>query len=595
MATQIVSTALPPHPASLPVPPVFPMANPDFIRAFNRSVAPLDLSDGTVRLLELLLSYDLPDPRNGKQRKGFVWPSRATLAENLGIAERTLRKRLAALKAAGLIEELTAGELRQLRNQGFDIPDGGRGGGWRIDYTKLPDFQTASGGQADRHVRATQTGTFVPPYTRQSGKPETDNTNHRYNEVATNLSTTADGDGSDGGETTPPSLPEEKHIGPDDQDIRKQMQTLLRKWSVSAPQAKRIVQQVDADLIRQAIHLLKRNRALSRDRRVIVNPAGWIVYTLTIVDDPALPEWERRIANMEEENTAPEPTTRTVMIPELVPQKPAAAPPEPVEDEDPQEVTRLVEASFQEAEAQEKEPVPVFDVEVETADRPGTTASFFAGVKTLEFRYGSFEIPPEDEMNIFDPERTMPDPEPIIAVEELETTDQLEDAPPEDELTVLDDPHASCEVTDMPVATSDELPSFDGETCSDESGHIGEETQPGFTPSDQSEEKMLSPTPPHQPWHLTQADCKRLWQAVLDHLEEEGQWLPLLGQVSLRWERDTAVIVALGPAIGWALQNRVGRIQNLLQRLTGQALEVEVMMGRGDALVGDGEHRGSVI
>ena len=566
MIAQIASTALPPHRSSPPVPPVFPVAPPDFIHAFNHSVGQLDISDGSARLLELLLSFDLPDPRNGKERKGFVWPSRSTLAENLNVTERTIRKRLRELRDAGILEDLTTGELRQLRNKGHTVPDAGRGGGWKINYDQLPDFQLNEEGgfHPARKGDSTQGGRIVPPPYTESGKTESRKENHHQSSVT---STTSDNDG--GGDVSP--LPPETEPSIPRSEESKELQIALLGWKVSRPIADRIVLQVTSEVIRQALTLLERNRALPREKRVIVNPPAWLCYTLTISDNPQLDEWERRIAAMEEESIAPAPTSWTVVIEELLPKerKSALVEPEPIEDENPQEVAQLIEASFSQAEAKaapahmkgdtcgkEDEDVPVFDVQVGTEDQPGTTASFFAGVKTI--RCGSFEILPEDGMNIHDPERTMPDPEPVEAVMELETTAQLENTTPEDELTVLDDPNASC------VATDSSVP--DTATCS----------QPGTTPSDQSEEKMLSPTQPHQPLHLNQADCDQLWRQVQNQLEVEGQGSPLLNKVTLRWTENGVEFSAPSPAISWALGNRADLIQCLLQRLTGRSLRVEV-------------------
>lgn len=74
----------------------------------------------TERLLYvLLLSYDWQDG-NG-DRKGFCWPSQATLAELLGCTPRTVQAALARLEAVGLIR--------------VDHRAGGPGGGSSNRYT----------------------------------------------------------------------------------------------------------------------------------------------------------------------------------------------------------------------------------------------------------------------------------------------------------------------------------------------------------------------------------------------------------------------------------------------------------------------------
>ena len=192
MAAQIVSTALPPHRSSPPVPPVIPVANPDFIHSFNRAVAPLDLSDGAIRLLELLLSYDLPDPKNGQERKGFVWPSRATLAAELNVSERTVTKRLSELRNAGIIEPLDAAEMAHLRRQGYNVPGPGRGSVWVVHYDQLPDFQFSeeTGFQPEERGASTQGGRIVPP-SPESGK---DNTLNQHQEESKEAATSESGD-----------------------------------------------------------------------------------------------------------------------------------------------------------------------------------------------------------------------------------------------------------------------------------------------------------------------------------------------------------------------------------------------------------------
>ena len=559
MAAQIASTALPPNHSSPPVPPVFPMAHPDFIHAFNRSVGQLDLSDGSVRLLELLLSYDLPDPKNGQQRKEFIWPSRATLAEELNVTERTVSKRLSELRNAGIIEDMTGGEIAHLRRQGFDVPGPGRGSVWRIHYNKLPDFQLSE----EAGFYPGEKGAS-PPYT-ESGKPNGPTQHHQESkDVATVLSIADD----DGGDASSPSPPETEPSIPRSEES-KELQTDLLKWKVSKPIVDRIVASVAPETVQWALALLDRNQVLPRDGRVIVNPPAWLCYVLTVLDDPNLAEWERRIAAMEEESIAPAPTSWTVQIEELLPKEQEPPPPTvpapietpPVEatvapaaleveiqEEAPADIAQAIEASFAEAEGA----APVFDVQVGTEDQPGTTASFFAGVKTIELRYGSLEIPPEHEMNIID-ERTMPTPEPVPEGTEEDRVEEVE---------TMEEVSLSHEETN--------------ETCSDENGHIGEETLPPSAQSDQPVDEMLIPTQPHRPWHLNQADCDKLWQEIQAQLEGEQQHLPLLDQVTLRWKDDHVELQSPERAISWALENRADLIQSYLRRLTGRALRVEV-------------------
>ena len=558
---------------------------PGFLHPFNRAMNELDLTDGEIRLLELMLSFDLPDPRHGGARKGIVWPGRKSLAENLGIKERTLRKRLAGLKAAGIIQDLSPAELRQLRNQGFDVPHDARRGAWRINYHLLPDLQVTQeeSGPDDQPDRATKTGTNVPPplYT-QSENPK-DPKQHQESKETTTATDTIHGGDDDS--FSPPSEEE-----PFNNNSKKniELQTALLGWKVSKPIANRIITRVTQETIHQALSLLQRNQALPRNQRIIINPPGWLCYTLTILDDPQLEAWEQRIAAAEEEISSSMPTTRTVVIEELLPKEqenPAAAPaapieppqveaaaapstPEPVEDA-PEDVRKLIQQSFDEAEAhaapahmkgntfgKSDQSAPTFDIQVATADDPGTSASVHCGVKSIEHHYDRLPEVPVDDVFI-DPERTMPNPEPHPEVPEEDE--------PEDNVAALG------RVSDSPEKNT--------ETCSHESGHIWEETQPGSTPSDQSEEQMISPTQPHQPWHLDQADCDQLWRKVQNQLEGEQQHLPFLYQVTLNWKGDHVELQSPQRAIAWALENRVDRIQSLLQRLTGHEIEIEVTSG----------------
>ena len=64
-------------------------ASPGFIKLFVRATTRLGLSAGAALTLELLISYDHPDPHHGGERKGYVWPGRATLCDTLDIADRT--------------------------------------------------------------------------------------------------------------------------------------------------------------------------------------------------------------------------------------------------------------------------------------------------------------------------------------------------------------------------------------------------------------------------------------------------------------------------------------------------------------------------
>ena len=545
MAAQIVSTAIPPHQAAPPVPPAFPMAEPSFVHSFCRATASLDLDDGTLRLLELMMSFDLPDPRADGARKGIIWPSREKLAELLGIAPRTLRKRLASLKAAGIIEDLTAAELRQLRSQGFDVPSDARRGAWRIHYHLLPDLLEEEVGREYSPDRAANTGTIVPPPYTESGHPNRPSQHQESNDPAIVAQKTP---AADGGEVTPP-IPEPEP----------EIQTQLREWKVSKPIADRIASQVNLDLINQAIRLLERNQALPRERRVITNPAGWLYYCLMVLDEPQFETWQERITAAEEETIAPAPTTRTVQIPELMPQepKPVPAKPEPVEDEAPTNIAQTIERSFQEAEAEAapahmkgypcgKKPqdAPVFEVQVETDDQPGTVASIDCGVKQIEHRYDRLPEVPVDDVFI-DPERTMPASEPSPEVLDDDPVDNLGE---ERETSTAQD-------RDGPAHMKG--PEYGKEaTRSDERLHIWEDTssQPDTT------------------------DCEKLWRQVLEQLGEEH--LPLLDKVVCRWGEGRIVLHVPGKAVAWSLENRRGRIREILHGLTGQLLNVEVRPGR---------------
>ena len=515
MAAQIVP-AFSPSSTMPPAPPVFPVAPPDFVHAFNRAVGQLDLSDGAARLLELLLSYDLPDPRNGKERKGFVWPSRATLAENLNVSERTISKRMSELRNAGIIEVLDATAVAHLRGQGYDVPGPGRGQVWALHYDQLPDFQFSGEGSfipGGKGVSPQGRRTVPPSLYTRSGKPNGPNQHHQEDkDVATGSAVPPGGDG----DVSPPSSPEPEVTEPSIEETQELRKALLG-WKVSKPIADRFVGSVASETIQWALRLLERNQALPRDKRIIRNPAAWACYTLTIQDDPNLTEWETRITAMEEENIAPVPTSRTIMIPELAPQEPKVAPaaPEPVEDDNSEEVAQLIEASFTEAEAQ----APSFDVAVGTEDTPGTVASVEAGKKQVEIRYGQSPEAPEGDIII--DERTMPDPEPSVP--------------------------------------SEELPS------------PAEGVKIGIVPE-------MAQGAAEEP---DEAACARLWRQVQAQLEAEQQGSPFLENVRLQWDRDGVVLHAPGQAVAWALENRAGQIREVLRRLTGQSLGVEVWRGLG--------------
>jgi len=484
------------------------MVHTDFIHHFNRVVNQFDLTDGAVRLLELLLSYDLPDPRNGQQRKGFCWPSRSTLAEELGCSDRTLRRRLSELRAAGVIADLDASEVRQLRALGYDLPDAATSG-WSICYDQFPmdvDEVGQRGGQ----------NWPVPHGPPESGK-EPDNTTPEYKDTAAPV--------DNGGDDKAPPIPEPEP----EPEIHVQK---LLKWKVSRPQAQRIATQVDTDIIDQAIHLLKRNQALPCDQRVIHNPGGWCNYVLQILDDPALEAWEARIAAAEDTITA-SPTSRTVTIPELVPQEAKPASLEPVEDDDPVEVAQIIKASFLEAEAQT---APTFDVTVGADGQSSTVTSIEAGKRQVELRYD--RSPEALEGDIIIDERTMPDQEPHPEVAE-------KNGPVEDE----DDPAAN-------VGERHEVSLVQGERAPEHmSGHIGEVPSP----------------------QLDQADCEWVWQQVQDQLEEAGQWLPLLDKVVVQRHAHTVELWASSPAVAWSLINRQERIEEVIRDVTGQTgLTVEV-------------------
>jgi len=327
-----------------------------------------------------------------------------TLAENLGVSERTVTKRLGELRKAGIIEALDTREVAHLRRQGYDVPGPGRGSVWRIRYDKLPDFQLSeeAGFHPEEKGASTQGGRILQP-PLESRKGNGPRQHQESNEPATN---TGDEVNGGGGEVSAPPSPEP--------EIQNLLEQNLLEWKVSKPQAQRLASLVDADLIHQALNLLERNQALPRDKRIIRNPGGWIYYSLMILDDPALPEWERRIAAAEEDIRAPEPTTYVVTLPELAPPPPPAvigAPDETeesVEDlESPEEIAAAIEQSFAEAEGQA---APSFDVACGTEKEPGTVASIEAGKKQMALNYGRSPEAPEGD--IISDERTMPNPGP---------------------------------------------------------------------------------------------------------------------------------------------------------------------------------------
>jgi 5-methylcytosine-specific restriction endonuclease McrA len=116
-------------------------SQPGFIKRFHQAANRLNGGRGVSHeeklLLELLLSYDHPDPKFGGQRKGYVWPHRQTLGEYLKIGDRALRKHLAGLRDAGVIRDMTTEEVRRFQELGCDLRDAGRGRGWKIDHEQL--------------------------------------------------------------------------------------------------------------------------------------------------------------------------------------------------------------------------------------------------------------------------------------------------------------------------------------------------------------------------------------------------------------------------------------------------------------------------
>ena len=79
VTAQITPIALPGGPTPPPVPAGTLWPPPGFLHPFNRAVNQLNdghgLADGEARLLELLLSYDLPDPATGGTARASSGPA----------------------------------------------------------------------------------------------------------------------------------------------------------------------------------------------------------------------------------------------------------------------------------------------------------------------------------------------------------------------------------------------------------------------------------------------------------------------------------------------------------------------------------------
>jgi hypothetical protein len=94
-----------------------------------RAKRKLGLNSGQFEVLCALVRHDCPDPRNGGQRKGVVWPSPSNgLRDLTGLSERNLRRLLDQLDSLGAITILNPEEVR-----------GGRGKViyWQINYEEL--------------------------------------------------------------------------------------------------------------------------------------------------------------------------------------------------------------------------------------------------------------------------------------------------------------------------------------------------------------------------------------------------------------------------------------------------------------------------
>jgi hypothetical protein len=230
--------------------------------------------------------------------------------------------------------------------------------------------------------------------------------------------------------------------------------------------------------------------------------------------------------------------------------------PEEVNPEEAAAVQEQIAQSLAEAERAERDagrPVaaPAFIVEVETLDHPGTVAAVYGGKKQIVRRYDRLpEVPPEGEMNVFDPERTL----------------RVEN-PPSDPLGVSGSQGPQSAIRNPQSAILEGEPdSGDPDLPETEAGLAGDPEAPTV------EEGSADPPP------LDEVESKRLWQQVQEGLEEDGWGSPLLGQACLQWEGPAALLRA-PVAVSWAIERRQERIQALLQHLTGRKIAIQVRGG----------------
>ena len=134
-----------------------------------------------------------------------------------------------------------------------------------------------------------------------------------------------------------------------------------------------------------------------------------------------LPEGEQGSRGAEEQGSTriPDPSSLISHHSSLIPCRVEEVDPEEAAEVQEQIAQSLAEAEVAEREAGRPVAVPAFTVEVETPDHPGTVASVYGGKKQIVRRYDRLpEVPPEEAMNVFDPERTLRVEEPVVATPE---------------------------------------------------------------------------------------------------------------------------------------------------------------------------------
>ncbi len=530
-----------------------------------------DLSWGEMGVLGCLIRHDCPDPRNGGNRKGEVWPSPSNgLQEMTGKDRKVLRLILKSLEQKGLITCLTPERSQGGRGQVHHWQINYQALGWKFSERKLVQITPVS---SQKLVQITpgiwesesESRNLPPPSPPPSSQP-----------LSSPLA--------------PSHLEEEEFsfLSPDER-------TCLQRLQVS-PSLWRRVRQSEPGLVQAALqHLLSRKEDIlstghsleerfgglltgrfvpSPEREIPAQeeeaPVCWylcqtcgITYTgehlcaLTGKEEPQGAE-EQRNRGAEEQGS-----TR-IADPSSLISHPSSLIPRRVEEVDPEEAAEVreqAERSLAEAERSEREAgrtlaAPAFTVEVETPDHPGTVASVYGGKKQIVRRYDRLpEVPPEEAMNVFDPERTLRVEEPVEETPEEE--DLLAGLPEREETT------SPPEGLDRSSATEADLPS------------AGEAKPEEDLPAVTSESEVT----PSRGGSGKERNHEEFWQQVLIRLEQEEQGLPLLNLVSLRWEGEKAVLLAPRIAVAWALQSQAERIQAHLRYLTGQEVAVQVRAG----------------